>query len=60
MEPGRSLQNREDAMIITILLVIALICFLLAAANVSVPPINWLALGAVFITMTLLIPGLHQ
>ncbi len=47
-------------MILTILLVIALICFLLAAANVSVPPINWLALGAVFITMSLLIPGLHQ
>lgn len=46
-------------MISMILLVIALICFLLAAANLSVPPINWLALGAVFITLSLLIPNLH-
>lgn len=47
-------------MVVTILLVIALVCFLLAAGNVSVPPVNWLALGAVFITMAMLIPNIHS
>ena len=41
------------------LLVIALVCFLLGAANVSVPPVNWLALGMVFVTIWLLVPALH-
>lgn len=47
-------------MISTILLVIALICFICAAANISVPPINWGWLGAVFVTLSLLIPGVAR
>jgi len=43
-------------MIITILLIAALICFLLAALEVSVPHINLVALGLALITITLLIP----
>ena len=42
-------------MIATVLLVIALICFLLATAGVTTPPVNWGWLGAVFITIMLLI-----
>lgn len=45
-------------MITVVLLVVALICFICAAANLSTPPINWLALGAVFITLSLLLPGI--
>ena len=43
-------------MIITILLIAALICFLLAALEVSVPRVNLVALGLALITITLLIP----
>lgn len=45
-------------MILTILLVIALLCFIAAAANISTPPVNWMAVGAIFITLWLLIPAL--
>ena len=43
-------------MIITILLVAALICFILAAFNVSVPRLNLVALGLAFWVLTLIIP----
>ena len=43
-------------MIVTILLIAALICFLLAALEVSVPRVNLVALGLALITITLLIP----
>jgi hypothetical protein len=43
-------------MITTILLVIALVCFLLAAFGVSVPRLNLVALGLAAWVLTLLIP----
>ena len=45
-------------MIVTVLFVVALICFLLATANYPVGiNVGWL--GAAFITLALLIPGIH-
>ncbi|MES2367750.1 MAG: hypothetical protein V4563_17870 [Pseudomonadota bacterium] len=45
-------------MITTVLFVVALICFLLATANYPVGiNVGWL--GAAFITLALLIPGIH-
>jgi hypothetical protein len=45
-------------MLAMILLIIALVCFIAAAANYpSGIPIGWL--GAAFITLSLLIPNIH-
>jgi len=45
-------------MIVTVLLIIALICFIAAAANYPAGvQIGWL--GAAFVTLSLLIPGIH-
>jgi hypothetical protein len=43
-------------MLTTILLVIAFVCFLLAAFGVSVPRINFIGLGLACWVLTLLIP----
>jgi hypothetical protein len=45
-------------MIISILLIIALICFIAAAAGYP-PGVQMGWLGAAFITLSLLIPGIH-
>lgn len=45
-------------MITTVLLVVALVCFLLATANYPTGiSVGWL--GAAFITLSLLIPNIH-
>jgi hypothetical protein len=46
-------------MLTIILLVLALVCFILAVANV--PKINWVALGLAFIVVSWLLPaiGVH-
>lgn len=43
-------------MLITILLVAALVCFLLAMFGVSMPHVNLVALGLALMTLTLLLP----
>lgn len=43
-------------MLTIILLVLALVCFILAVANV--PRINWVALGLAFIVISWLLPAL--
>lgn len=40
---------------LTILLLIALICFLLAAFNVGTPPVNLTSLGLAFVVIALLV-----
>lgn len=39
----------------TILLVIALICFLIAAFNIGTPPVNMTALGLAFCVIAMLV-----
>lgn len=43
-------------MITTILLVVAFVCFLLAAFNVNIPRLNFIGLGLACWVLTLLIP----
>jgi hypothetical protein len=40
---------------LTILLIIALICFLIAAFNIGTPPVNLTALGLAFVTIAMLV-----
>ncbi len=42
-------------MLTLVLLILALVCFIAAAANVSLPPINFIALGLSFWVLTVLI-----
>lgn len=38
-------------------LILALVCFILGAANVSRPPINWLCAGLAFIVLSWIVVG---
>ena len=40
-----------------VFMVIGLICFIVGAANLSVPPVNWVALGLAFVTLATLLGG---